>query len=118
MKNTLQLLLLCGMIAVGGACNDSPSASKPPASVEPVTSTSLAATVGSTVELKVRVLDAGGKASKGITVEWGVNAGSLSSATSVTDAQGNASATWTLGTVAGEQVATAATSGFAPVMFR
>jgi plastocyanin len=62
-----------------------------------------------------------GTTSAGNTVVWGtgVSGGSLNPGSSVTDANGVASSTWTLGTVAGSQTAIATLTGAAgsPVIF-
>jgi plastocyanin len=54
----------------------------------------------------------GGAASVGTTLSWATTSGgSLEPATVVTDANGQASANWTLGTTSGSQTATASVSG-------
>jgi hypothetical protein len=55
----------------------------------------------------------------GVTVNWAVATGSgtLSSATSVTDVNGETSVTFTAGTVAGTATVTATVSGLTPVTF-
>lgn len=62
--------------------------------------------------LKVVVTD-GGVASAGATITWSTTAtgGVLVPASATTDANGNATSVWTLGTVAGSQNATATLSG-------
>jgi plastocyanin len=61
--------------------------------------------------LTVAVTD-GGAPSAGATVTWATaSGGSLDPASTVTDADGHASSTWTLGTTAGSQSATATLSG-------
>ncbi|HEV2146740.1 MAG TPA: Ig-like domain-containing protein, partial [Longimicrobiaceae bacterium] len=69
--------------------------------------------------LTVKVTDAGGNAVPGAAVSWSVGSGggSLSPASSVTDASGQASATWTLGAAAGANTATASVGGLAAVTF-
>lgn len=69
--------------------------------------------------ITVTVTDAG-VASAGKTVAFATSSdGTLNPASAVTDASGNASATWTLGTTAGPQTATATVSGASgsPVSF-
>jgi plastocyanin len=70
--------------------------------------------------LKVVVTD-GGVASAGTTITWSTTAtgGVLVPASATTDANGNATSVWTLGTVAGSQNATATLSGAtgSPVTF-
>jgi plastocyanin len=69
--------------------------------------------------LSVQVTDAG-TAAAGATVSWSTpSGGSLAPSSSLTDANGVASSTWTLGTVSGAQTATAALAGASgsPVTF-
>ena len=63
--------------------------------------------------LVVSLADAHGNATPGVTVTWQVTVGggSLSVPSSVSDAQGHASATWTLGAAAGAQGARAGVGG-------
>jgi plastocyanin len=67
------------------------------------------------------VVTEGGSASSGTTVAWSTTAsgGSVDPASAVTDANGIASSTWTLGTVSGSQTAHATLSGASgsPVSF-
>lgn len=71
--------------------------------------------------LAVLVTDANGDPVAGETVAWqvGAGAGTVSGATSVTDADGIASITWTLGPATGPQVVTAGVDGLtgSPVVF-
>jgi plastocyanin len=55
----------------------------------------------------------------GVTVTWSTTAagGSLDPTSAVTDANGTASSSWTLGTTSGTQMATATVSGATPVSF-
>lgn len=55
-------------------------------------------------QLRVRVVDAGGKPVSGADVTWAVLAGggSVNPATGISDANGNVSTTWTLGATLGE----------------
>lgn len=68
------------------------------------------------VALKVRIRDANGAALAGATVRWTVAAGTASPAASVTNADGEATTRWTLGTTAGVSTATA-TAGSATARF-
>jgi uncharacterized protein YjdB len=109
------------------ACSDDKGTG--PGPVDPVP-TSLAA-VGSVPEtavvatalaepIRIRVLDAKDEAMSGIQVSWSVTAGggSLSATSSTTNANGEASVTWTLGTEAGENAAKATVGTLAPVAFK
>lgn len=61
--------------------------------------------------LVVRALDAAGRAVSGVAIAWTVTGGgSVSPVATTTDAQGQASATWTLGATPGTQTATATSS--------
>jgi len=63
--------------------------------------------------LSVRVTASGGAPVEGVVVNWTVTAGggSVAPATSVTDADGVASTTWTLGPIPGQQRVTATVEG-------
>jgi len=65
--------------------------------------------VGTTLPfpLTVRVTDAQDAGIGGVTVEWTTASGTMQAATSVTDRNGLATMEWTLGTLAGNQTATA-----------
>ena len=65
----------------------------------------------------VQVVDAAGEPAPGVTVVWHADDGTLSPDHSVTDAEGRARTTWTLGSTHGSVTATAATSGAAPAVF-
>jgi hypothetical protein len=69
--------------------------------------------------LVVEVKDLGGNLLSGITVQWAVASGSgtLAAPSSITDANGRASATLTFGPTAGAVSVTASTTGPAPVAF-
>ncbi len=63
--------------------------------------------------LVVKVTNAANAAVAGVTVNWAVatGGGSVSAATSVTNASGLAQINWTLGATVGAQTATATVSG-------
>ena len=67
----------------------------------------------------VLVRNADGNPIQGMSVSWGTSGGSFSAPTTTTDADGNAAATWTLGSAAGSQSATASLAGAtgSPVTF-
>ncbi|HEV2148759.1 MAG TPA: Ig-like domain-containing protein, partial [Longimicrobiaceae bacterium] len=114
------LPLLAITFAVG--CDGAPpTGSHEAAQVQAVTVDALTGTVGSTLPtaLAVRVLDDRGRAMGGVTVAWSVTAGggAVDPATSVTDMEGVARASWTLGPSAGTQGAKAAVGEIAPVLF-
>jgi hypothetical protein len=106
-------LLLC--ITALAACK-SGTGTEPPgpaAKLEPVSATSGAGFVATTLadSLVVRVLDSNGRPVPAVAVEWGTlsGLGSVSPQQSLTDANGRARSTWNLGRVAGEQQAFAQT---------
>lgn len=67
----------------------------------------------------VRVLDAGNAPLASVTVTWTVTVGggSVSPVSGPTNAQGTATAEWTVGNLAGPQTLTATVSGLTPVTF-
>src|SRR5437867_8893311 len=69
--------------------------------------------------LIVRVADAAGTAVPGVSVSWTVTVGggSLSAASTTTDASGRGQVSWTLGRTAGSNTVTASMNGLAPVTF-
>jgi hypothetical protein len=67
--------------------------------------------------LVVKVVDAAGEPMPGVTVSWRADAGTVSPESSITDAEGQARSTWTLGLMAGTVTAVARISGAAPVVF-
>lgn len=109
----------CIVLAAAGACrNDGISPSnEPPANVEAVSDLSRSATVGSTITtgLVVKVTDAAGRPVQGAAVGYSVTAGNgkTNPPVAVTDANGQATAAWTLGTVAGANQVTATVTGVA-----
>lgn len=67
--------------------------------------------------LRVRVSTGSGKPAPHVVVHWRADGGSLSDSLSSTDANGVASAQWTLGTIAGEEHTVASVVGVSPVSF-
>jgi hypothetical protein len=115
------LILGCAVVASTIACGDaSGPETRAPAIVTLVSGDAqLSPVVGSKLPLPltIKVSDAQGKGLSGITVTWATGSGSLNPTSSVTDANGTASVEWTLGTVAGQQSATATVTGLKPVTF-
>lgn len=93
----------------------------PPARISAVSGDTQTGAVGSKLSgaLVVKVTDAAGKAVSGAAVAWAVGAGggSVSTATSTTDAAGEARVEWTLGTGTGPNSVTATVTGVAPLTF-
>lgn len=102
------------------ACGDSTGSSRP-AAVGIVSGNGQGGTVASLVPnpLVVRVTNAGGSPVQGVTVSWAVTAGggSLTAASSVTGADGQAQVQWLLGTRTEAQTVTATVEGLAPAVF-
>ena len=77
----------------------------PPAAISVVSGDEQTGTVGEQLAqaLVVRVADQFGNPNEGVSVTWSLDAGggSVSATSSTTDAQGQSSITWTVGTVAG-----------------
>jgi hypothetical protein len=67
--------------------------------------------------LTVRVADSQGQRLSGVVVAWKTASGVLSASTSSTNADGVATADWTLGTTVGTQTATATVTGLKPITF-
>ncbi|HEX6042121.1 MAG TPA: Ig-like domain-containing protein [Longimicrobium sp.] len=109
------------LAACSGDGTGSDNKAGPPSAVARPAGDAQQAAVGTALPtpLKVRVTDAAGKATPNVSVAWAVTAGggAVTPGSSVTDANGEASATWTLGTQAGPQTATATVAGLAPATF-
>ena len=67
--------------------------------------------------LAVRVTGAQNQSLSGVTVVWSTSFGTLSAPTSLTSLDGVATIEWTLGTLSGNQTATATVTGISPVTF-
>lgn len=98
-------VVVATIVACGGGDGTAPVG--PPASIERLTSANLVGTVGEELatQLGVRVTDAQGRAVPNVAVTFTVTAGGgvAQPVTNSTDANGEARATWTLGTTAGAQ---------------
>ena len=114
-------LWLVPMAGVAAACNDQPTAPVP-ATLIVVQAPSPVGVPGWILldTLKVRAVDAGGHPQSGVTVTWAVNAGggSVAVTADTTDAEGLASAVWTLGPREGLNVVRVRTLDDASVEFR
>jgi hypothetical protein len=110
-------LVLIATASVALACGgDSTSpASGPPAHLAAVTDLNRNAVVGATIPggLVVTVTDASGRAVAGASVAFAVTGGngSTNPRIATTGSNGQATAAWTLGTIAGDNVITASVSG-------
>lgn len=121
MKSMKWLAAACIALAACGGDGTGSSKPGPPSALARPAGDGQSAAVGAALPtpLKVRVTDASGKATANVSVAWAVTAGggSVTPGTSTTDANGEAAATWTLGTQAGAQTATATVAGVAPATF-
>jgi hypothetical protein len=106
--------LLLAAVAACGKDTVAPS-NNPPAKIDPVTDLKRSAPVGTAVPggIVVRVSDAEGRAVANAPVAFAVTAGNgaTNPRVAVTDANGQASATWTLGTIVGPNQVTASVMG-------
>ena len=104
------LVSACG----GGDGGGGPNPSSLTVAKGPASGDNQSATVGQALPQPVQVIvKRDGVAEAGAQVSWATQApgGSLTPATSMTDASGLAASTWTLGTTAGSQVAAASVAG-------
>jgi hypothetical protein len=103
------------IVALTIACGDaSGPPANPPANILVVSGDAQAGIqVGAKLPLPLtaKVVDTDGNAVPRTTVTWNTNSGTLSAATTITDAQGLTSVEWTLGTASGQQTTTAKTAG-------
>ena len=118
-RGTLVLLALTSLTL--GACSDEVTDPSSPTTLtitsgDQQTTTALAALAAPFV---VTVADQYGAAMPGVTVTWEIvsGGGSLSVASSVSDVDGKAQATYTAGTTAGTGTVTAVVSGLSSVTF-
>jgi hypothetical protein len=92
----------------------------PPSQITVVSGANQTATAGSPLPapIVVRVTDAFNNPKAGVTVEFGVvtGGGTVSAASAMTNAQGQASVSWTLGPTVGTQTMTAVVAGVAPLI--
>ncbi|MHB1328882.1 MAG: hypothetical protein ACYC2K_11840 [Gemmatimonadales bacterium] len=114
------LVVACG----GGDGGTDPTPPPPPPPPTPgaltaVSGQSQTVTVGQAVQVTVRVTTTGGAVVSGASVSFAIQSGggSVSAASVTSDAQGQASASWTLGTVAGSNTLRATVGSVAPLDF-
>ncbi|HSJ25122.1 MAG TPA: hypothetical protein VK929_10660 [Longimicrobiales bacterium] len=107
------------LIVFGVSCGDSVVAPPTPAAITAVSPASIDGSVGAPVSVTVRVTNGQGGALANASVSFAAGAGngSVSPATVSTDARGEASSTWTLGTAAGTQSLSASVSSSLRVTF-
>ncbi|MBV9879574.1 MAG: hypothetical protein JO180_03720 [Gemmatirosa sp.] len=107
------LSLAGGLGACGGGGGDEPPPTVGTITLLDPTGTPTGA-VGSTIgPVRVRIATIEGAPIAGLAVPWAPSAGTTSPASSVTDASGVATTTWTLGTTAGTQTLATGVAGFA-----
>ena len=116
------VVLVVAMAALSG-CGGTGPAGPTTSAIAPVSGNAQSGTVGQALSqpLAVRVTDQAGAGVSGVQVSWAVTtgAGSLAASSTISDAQGQASVMWTLGTTAGTNTVTATASGLtgSPVTF-
>ena len=107
-------------VSASVACGtDAPTATGVPVSLERVSGDGQTASPGASLErpLVARLLDADGRPVKRIQVRWVASAGVITPEVSMTDANGDAKATWKLGTAVGSQRAIASADGLDAIEF-
>jgi hypothetical protein len=108
-------LVVLGVVAACGSDGATGPSSNPPARLDAVTDLSRSAPVGSVVPggIVVKVTDASGRAVQNAAVAFAVTLGngSTNPRVATTDSKGQATATWTLGTILGQNEVTATVSG-------
>lgn len=105
--------------ACGGGGGDGGGGGTPPTSggataIQAVSNNAAPTTPAGTtspVTLVAKVTNAAGSGVSGVTVTWSVSAGTITPPTSTSDASGQATAQWTLGTATGTQTAAATATG-------
>ncbi len=112
-RRFLSLVALCAFQACGS--DTTGPSNQPPAHLDAVADLSRTAAVGTAVSggIVVKVTDAGGRPVQGATVALAVTLGngSTNPRLATSDAKGQATATWTLGTIVGPNEVTATVSG-------
>jgi hypothetical protein len=108
-------LAVLAAVAACGSDNGTGPSNEPPARLDAVTDLSRSAPVGTAVPggIVVKVSDAGGRPVQNAAVAFAVTLGNGSTTPRVatTDSKGQASATWTLGTIIGQNEVTATVTG-------
>jgi hypothetical protein len=119
MFHRLLLSACVTLILFGVSCGDSGVAPPTPAAIVAVSPASISGTVGAAVAVTVRVTNGqgGALANASVTFAAGAGSGSISPATVSTDASGEASSTWTLGTAPGTQSLSASVTSSLRVTF-
>ncbi|HEX6368000.1 MAG TPA: Ig-like domain-containing protein [Longimicrobium sp.] len=110
------------VLLLAAGCDGGTAAPPVPAFVTALTPLTQTAVVGTPVAAapQVRVSDDRGRVMAGVPVSFAVTAGegTVGAATVSTNAQGVATAAWTMGTVAAENTLTATVAGLVPIVFQ
>lgn len=116
---TRGVLALAMTFAAAACTGDAPTATGSPASLLRVSGDGQTASPGAALErpLVARLLDADGRPVRRIQVRWIASAGEITPQVSMTDASGDAKATWKLGTAVGAQHAIAYADGLDSIEF-
>src|SRR4051812_21105600 len=111
--------LVVGASIIAAACSGDSSTDLKQSSIDTASGNEQSAVVGTTLSqpLVIHAFGPNGEALSGraVTFTVGTGAGSLTTTTATTDAQGNASTTWTLGTKSGAQTVAAVVEGVGSV---
>jgi hypothetical protein len=115
-RASLRLFAAAAAVALAACGNDTVGPSTdPPARLDPVSSINQSAAVGSAVSggIVVKVSDAKGRPVEGQAVALAITAGNGSTTprVAISDSKGQATATWTLGTILGPNEVTASVNG-------
>lgn len=122
MRNPGLAVVACLVLAVLDGCTGSDQVVAPvPANLTIASGNNQSGQIGTTlpVPLKVSVTSSGGTGIADVTVDWAVTSGggTLSAATTFTDADGNTSVNWTLGSSGGTQSVAAIVTSLASASF-
>jgi len=106
-------------VAAAGCRSDSPTAPGPAVTIHRVSGDGQSAKPGTSLDrpLVARLVDADGRPVRRAEVRWSVTAGTVTPEVSTTDANGDATTVWQLGTSGGVQHATATAEGLDAVEF-
>jgi adhesin/invasin len=103
-----------GALLVSAACSDTTEPTSP-SSIVPVTNQTVTARAGEAVTVTVRVLNSNSNPLAGQGVTFTASAGTANPVTVSTDANGQATTTWTVGNAVGTQTLSAAVGSVTPL---
>ncbi|AHG90461.1 Ig domain protein group 1 domain protein [Gemmatirosa kalamazoonensis] len=112
----LARVALLGAFVVATACDNTTEPTNP-SSIVAVGSQTVTGRAGDAVQVTVRVLNSNGNPLSGQGVTFTPTTGTANPSTVSTDANGQATTTWTLGTAVGTQTLNATVAGVTPITF-